>query len=302
MAASWTSLPDRAARYVVPRELRSESLVETIRFLRSSVDHAQTSGIRYNSPIFLLSAGWRSGSTLLQRLVCSDGSTLIWGEPFGDRIPVCRLASTLQGLKADDAHFRYSIDNLTGEFSQQWIANMNPGVSALYAAHLSYFEQMFAETAFKRKFHRWGAKWVRLTGYHAWYLKWLYPKAKLVFLVRHPLRAYHSYKRKRWYTIRPDYQAKGVVRFMAHWTYLAESFVSEKDTLGALLVRYEDLITDGQVVEQLERHLEIPLRREILSRRVGARDKDRLRVRWWERMICRLLTSHACAALDYDVC
>ena len=32
-------------------------------------------------PIFLLSAGWRSGSTLLQRLIMSDSNVLIWGNP-----------------------------------------------------------------------------------------------------------------------------------------------------------------------------------------------------------------------------
>ncbi|MEO0535490.1 MAG: hypothetical protein AAF215_16660 [Cyanobacteria bacterium P01_A01_bin.123] len=35
-----------------------------------------------DSPIFVFSAGWRSGSTLLQRLVMSDKSVVIWGELF----------------------------------------------------------------------------------------------------------------------------------------------------------------------------------------------------------------------------
>ena len=34
------------------------------------------------SPIFILSAGWRSGSTLLQRLILSAKEVVIWGEPF----------------------------------------------------------------------------------------------------------------------------------------------------------------------------------------------------------------------------
>ena len=36
------------------------------------------------APIFLLSAGWRSGSTLLQRLIMSDKHVLIWGEPYDE--------------------------------------------------------------------------------------------------------------------------------------------------------------------------------------------------------------------------
>ena len=34
------------------------------------------------SPVFILSAGWGAGSTLLQRLIMSSGEVLVWGEPF----------------------------------------------------------------------------------------------------------------------------------------------------------------------------------------------------------------------------
>src|SRR5258708_2685540 len=35
-------------------------------------------------PIFLLATGWRSGSTLLQRIVSTDPNVLLWGEPLGE--------------------------------------------------------------------------------------------------------------------------------------------------------------------------------------------------------------------------
>ena len=35
-------------------------------------------------PVFALASIWRSGSTLLQRLLCSDPDILLWGEPYGD--------------------------------------------------------------------------------------------------------------------------------------------------------------------------------------------------------------------------
>ena len=35
-----------------------------------------------DEPVFLFSAGWRSGSTLLQRLIMSDASIFVWGEPM----------------------------------------------------------------------------------------------------------------------------------------------------------------------------------------------------------------------------
>ena len=48
------------------------------------------------SPIFLFSAGWRSGSTLLQRLVMSDKQVLIWGEPYDECGPVQAMAQTMK--------------------------------------------------------------------------------------------------------------------------------------------------------------------------------------------------------------
>ena len=46
-----------------------------------------------DAPIFLLSAGWRSGSTMLQRLLMSDPGVLIWGEPYDE----CGLVQALAG-------------------------------------------------------------------------------------------------------------------------------------------------------------------------------------------------------------
>ncbi|GAW95534.1 MULTISPECIES: hypothetical protein [Colwellia] len=35
-----------------------------------------------DAPVFILSAGWRSGSTLLQRMIMTSGDRMIWGEPI----------------------------------------------------------------------------------------------------------------------------------------------------------------------------------------------------------------------------
>ena len=50
-------------------------------------------------PIFLLSAGWRSGSTLLQRLIMSDPRVLIWGEPFDECGMIQGFANTLTAFR-----------------------------------------------------------------------------------------------------------------------------------------------------------------------------------------------------------
>lgn len=288
------------AMKLVPREIRGDGLVEAIEYLESlQTTSTDDLPMRCERPIFLLSAGWRSGSTLLQRLICSDETTLMWGEPFGDRIPVCRLAASLAGFSETDPHNRYAIDEFSGEFSRQWVANLNPGFGPLRAAHLAYFEHLLSEPAAAAGFDNWGAKWVRLSGHHARYLRWLYPKSRIVFLVRHPLQAYLSYKKKRWYTIRPNHRVSGSVRFMAHWRFLANSFLSQAESVGALLIRYEDLVGNPETLDRLEAHLDIPIRREILSHPVGARRKEKLRICWWERLVAASLAGTACRSLGY---
>src|SRR4051794_12968592 len=47
-----------------------------------------------DEPVFLLAAGWRSGSTLLQRMLLDQ--CLVWGEPYGSTGLIERLAMPLQ--------------------------------------------------------------------------------------------------------------------------------------------------------------------------------------------------------------
>lgn len=289
----------RIIEHYVPREIGGEGVKAGVEYLRSAASLEAGDDLVCESPVFILSAGWRSGSTLLQRLICSDSRTLMWGEPFGDRVPVCRLAATVGGFHREDAHLKYSIDHYSGDLSKQWVANLNPGIHALRQAHLAYFETLFAKPAQAHGATRWGVKWVRLTADHAGYLKWLYPNSRILLLVRHPLHAYLSYKRKRWYTVRPRHQMRGVTRFMAHWMNLANSFVDEKDAVGGMLVRYEDLRSDSSVIDDLEQFLNIRIQQETFGERIGQRDKRTLRISLWDRAVCRLLTGPAADLLGY---
>ena len=47
-----------------------------------------------DEPVFVLAAGWRSGSTLLQRMLMRH--CLVWGEPFGRAMLIDSLAQPLQ--------------------------------------------------------------------------------------------------------------------------------------------------------------------------------------------------------------
>ena len=79
---------------------QTPTIDEAIRTLEARWDlqglsEALDSDAPENRPVFVLAAGWRSGSTLLQRLVMSSGETLVWGEPYDRACYVQDLARSL---------------------------------------------------------------------------------------------------------------------------------------------------------------------------------------------------------------
>lgn len=230
-----------------------------------------------SAPIFLFSAGWRSGSTLLQRVICSDPQVMMWGEPFEDRLPLALLHQSLHGLDLDSAHEKYAIENFSGELTSEWIANLNPGLSNYLAAHKAFVDRMLATPARQRGYARWGLKAVRLSGYHAVYLRKLYPDAKIVYLVRDPTDAWLSYGGSRWFGAYPDLVINNVVKFIDHWRFVTQSFLHTRELLDAHLIRYEDFVSSRQAVDRLSEYLELKLDRAIVQVRVGASDNKRKR-------------------------
>ena len=147
-----------------------------------------------DSPIFLLSAGWRAGSTLLQRLIMSDPKVLLWGEPYDECGIIQAMSRTLKAFRSgwppNDYYFSGS-----KPASGDWVANFFPVPACLQRGHRAFFETTFAEPAKLTGAERWGIKEVRLNVEHARYLRWVYPNARFLFLFRNPLDAYRSYCR-----------------------------------------------------------------------------------------------------------
>ena len=58
--------------------------VRDLRFSIAALDASDKHGgpLDREAPIFLLATGWRSGSTLLQRILVTDPHVLLWGEPL----------------------------------------------------------------------------------------------------------------------------------------------------------------------------------------------------------------------------
>jgi len=229
------------------------------------------------NPVFILSAGWRSGSTMLQRLIMSKESILIWGEPYSHARALHHLAASVSAITPDWPKEEWFIDRYPREeLDARFVANMYPEVQDLLKACLAYTGSLLAEPAQRRGFVRWGLKDVRLTIDDAHFLHWLYPQARFVFLCRNPYAAYRSYRLDRsWYNEWPDDPVFTAGRFGRHWRELTQGFQDGCQGVGGVFLRYEDLCADNFDVAALGEYLQLEIDVRQLEKKVGThRHKD----------------------------
>lgn len=159
------------------------------------------------------------------------------------------------------------LDKLDSTF----VANLYPEVADLQKAYLAYMQTLFIDTAKSKGIGRWGIKDVRLTIDDAHFLKWLYPEAKFLFLVRDPYKAYRSYRLTRdWYHEWPHDPVMTARRFGQHWRDLARGFHDGVNEIGGMLLRQEDLSSGEVDFAGLETYLEIEINPGLLNKKVGS--------------------------------
>ncbi len=206
-------------------------------------------------PIFLLSAGWRSGSTLLQRLVCSSGKAFIWGEPHGQAGVIPLMTRSACVLREDwPSEESIAPRGPMGDVSERWIANLCPETQDLYNGYRAFFDSWLAYPAASRGAARFGLKEVRLDAENARFLEWVYPDARFVFLVRNPYDTWASAKGMGWEYLWPNRILSTVEEFVSHWRRLAEGFAAWQGD-NALLVRYEDVVSNPRAIDDLIEHV-----------------------------------------------
>lgn len=198
-----------------------------------------------DAPVFILSAGWRSGSTLVQRLMMTADNVMTWGEPWHQGNLIDSLMDQLRAATVDWPPEEWIIGDNVAALENQWVANLFPPMRALIDAHYAYFDTLFAKPAHALGKPRWGLKEVRFGSDHAAYLRWLYPKAKIILLYRNPYDAYASYRQviDHAYLTWPDAPILTPGAYAALWVRLVQDFHAHAERLAAFLLKYEDIKT-----------------------------------------------------------
>ena len=225
-----------------------------------------------DAPVFILATSWRSGSTLLQRLVLSSHEVMIWGEPLAKSGWITSLAESmlpfgLRDYPGSDQVLSADTDT-EALLGKTWAANLSPEPAHLREAHRQFFRTLLAEPAAAVGRGRWGLKEVHLDASHARYLQWLFPRAVFVVLHRNPYDSYRSYRGRHgppWFQRWPEDQVTTVARFAEIWRHQTAGLLAAAGDLHALTVGYEDLASDGSTIDQLEAHLGITVDRGVGS-------------------------------------
>lgn len=228
-----------------------------------------------DEPIFIFSAGWRSGSTLLQRLISSDEKLLLWGEPYDRCNLVQQLSESLCCFNGSWPPQEYFLDEKRrADIGNSWIANLYPEQSTLLAAHRAFFDTLFAQPAKNEGATRWGMKEVRFGLQEALYLKLLYPRARFLYLHRDLTSAYLSYKSFRpemtWYSRWPKQKAFTPYAFARHRARLLREFKQAQQLAGGVLIDYAQLVPESPVFATIEEYTGVKCDQSVLPNKVGS--------------------------------
>jgi len=283
-----------------------EDVGVSIAALHTCVLNATQGKIDADTPIFLLSTGWRTGSTLLQRILVTDPQLLLWGEPLGEMTVVSRITEMVShSLSPRDLKLwrtQPRLDNLTSSWlATSWIGTLSPPGDDFRLALRSIFDQWLGEPARRLGFARWGLKEVRLGAAEASLLYWLYPNAKFVMLSRHPYDCYVSLSDANWHPLHyNDLRVDSAAGFARHWNRLAVSWSELPKGFPSCHIKYEDLISGKFDFRKLESWLGIELRENVALSVVIGHSSIRPRPSWYERWIIAREAGPGMRALGYS--
>src|SRR5215469_13663978 len=133
-----------------------EQLARSLAILHTHVDDGGDRRKDMEAPVFLLSTGWRAGSTLLQRILVTDPRLLLWGEPLGEMALISKMAEMVGYSVSPTLLQLWGSQAEAGSdpLSTSWIANLYPPATDFRRGLRSVFDQWLGRPAHERGFSR----------------------------------------------------------------------------------------------------------------------------------------------------
>jgi hypothetical protein len=259
-------------------------------------------------PVFVFATSWRSGSTLLQRILATDDSLLLWGEPLGRMGLLQLISSSLCAISSQwPPAGHWCPPQLEGlDLTSEWTANFYPEVDDFRIALRQFVLRWLGESAAAHGRPRWGLKEVRLGRAEAQLLSWLFPQAKFLVLLRHPFDTYRSVSRifppgQSWnmYSRWPDVPMEGAVPFARHWNSLTTSWLLPGTAPAHMKLRYEDLISGQFDIGKLEQFLELRLAPQRATKHKSGATPDYSPLKPWEKLLIQHVAAEGMRASGY---
>jgi len=189
-----------------------------------------------DQPVFIFSASWRTGSTLLQRVLNSTENILIWGEP--------KHLDQVRALNIDfHTYFEHAQSQYAGierkGIENAWTPILCPKPEYVNPAFKLMIDGLYKTAAYDQGHNRWGFKEVRINAYeNALWLKKLYPHAKFIFHYRDPFSMFSSVIKTDFYENFEDPYAP-----VKTWkNNVRDILLNDSKKVDFFIVNHEDLI------------------------------------------------------------
>lgn len=231
---------------------------------------------RNNTPVFVFSASWRTGSTLLQRLLNTTEELLVWGEPQF-LLPARLMFNTANQHFVESQWMRDQSEK--EKLHELWAPTICPDPKYVVPAFQDLFDKLYGKPSVDQGRARWGFKEVRDHALeNAVMLRRIYPDAKIVFHYRHPFAAYASLKETDFF----DFFNEHPFRPMHIWARNYASFkTDEAIQLDPFVISHEEIVKDipseNQKLQQLFDYVGVEMTAtcdEVIGHRLGGSVED----------------------------
>jgi hypothetical protein len=236
------------------------------------MSHTLTSEIASSlDPIIITSPTIRSGTTLLQRLLCSSRNALIYGEECGKDMELMMQLYAAKIATYSQSRQRSSVSLqkvLEGDVND-WILDLMPDMDGyMESLGRSYFSGLAYCRDYAIQVGRpvWGIKYPGWSPHFIKLIHQVMPKTRFVIMYRNITDCLRSAKARR--SVVSEQEAQ---QFCRTWTYNLAFMLGMRTDPAVLLVEYAELVTAPEkTIEMIAGFTHIQdMRKEILSYKIN---------------------------------